>query len=94
MLLAVLPETCLFMYKNMLGVETCALLSYYAAFPSSMLKVPIGDGTSRLSRNVGKKLHYSLRNNPEERSSHLLRSGSLKSRMLGGFFLIAWPISS
>ena len=24
--------------------------------------------------------HYSLRNNPEERSSHLLRGGSLKSR--------------
>jgi hypothetical protein len=26
--------------------------------------------------------HYSLRNNLEERSSHLLRGGSLKSRML------------
>jgi len=26
------------------------------------------------------KYHYSLRNNPEERSSHLLRGGSLKSR--------------
>jgi len=26
--------------------------------------------------------HYSLRNNPEERSSHLLRGGSLKSRTL------------
>ena len=24
--------------------------------------------------------HYSLRNDPEERSSHLIRSGSLKSR--------------
>jgi len=24
--------------------------------------------------------HYSLRNNPEERSSHVLRDGSLKSR--------------
>jgi len=68
MLLAVLPESCPFMYKNMLGVEACALLSYYAAssgnlsptfrnspsFPSSVLKVPIEDGTDRLSRNVGK----------------------------------------
>jgi len=26
--------------------------------------------------------HYSLRNNPEEGSTHLLRGGSLKSRML------------
>jgi len=26
--------------------------------------------------------HYSLRNNPEERSSHLLRGGSLKSRIV------------
>jgi len=26
--------------------------------------------------------HYSLRNDPEERSSHLLRGGSLKSRMV------------
>ena len=27
------------------------------------------DGTDRLSRNVGKNYNYSLRNNPEERSS-------------------------
>jgi len=26
--------------------------------------------------------HYTLRNNPEERSSHLLRGGSLKSRKI------------
>ena len=59
MLLAVLLESCPFMYKNMLGVEACALLSHYAkssgdllpkcrdspSFPSSMLKVPIEDGT-------------------------------------------------
>jgi hypothetical protein len=32
--------------------------------------------------------HYSLRNNPEERSSQLLRCGSLKSRM---FNLLSWP---
>jgi len=28
------------------------------------------DGTDRLSRNVGKNYYYSLRNNPEEGSSH------------------------
>ena len=38
------------------------------------------DGTDRLSRNVGKKYHYSLRNNTEERISHLLRGGSLNHR--------------
>jgi len=98
MLLAVLPESCPFIYKNMLGVEVCACLSDYAAsggkllptfryrpsFPSSMSKVPIEDGTDRLSRNFG--------NNLEEHRFHPFRSGSLKSRMMGGF-LIAWPIS-
>jgi hypothetical protein len=39
------------------------------------------DGTDRLSRNVVKYYHYSLRNNPQQRSYHLLRGGSLKSRM-------------
>ena len=29
------------------------------------------DGTDSLSRNVGKELPYSLRDNSEERSSHL-----------------------
>ena len=33
-----------------------------------------------LSRNIGKNCHYSLRNGPKERSSHLLRGGSLKTR--------------
>jgi len=37
-------------------------------------------GTDRLSRNVGKKLPYSLRNNPEESSSQQFRGGSVKSR--------------
>jgi hypothetical protein len=36
-------------------------------------------GTDGLSRKIGKNYHYSLRNNPAELSTHLLRSGSLKS---------------
>jgi len=32
-------------------------------------------------RYYARKCHNSLRNNPEERSSHLLCGGSLKSRM-------------
>jgi len=35
--------------------------------------------TDRSSRNVGKNYHYLLRNNSEERSSHLLRGSSQKS---------------
>jgi len=31
--------------------------------------------------NSGNSYHYSLRNNPEGRSSQLLRGGSLKSRI-------------
>ena len=55
---------------NMVGVENCALLAYYAAssgnflptfwdnlpVPSSMSKVPVEYGTDRLYRNVCKKL--------------------------------------
>jgi hypothetical protein len=36
------------------------------------------DGADRLSRNVCRN-HNWLRNNPDERSSHILRGGSLKS---------------
>jgi hypothetical protein len=38
------------------------------------------DGTDTLSRNVGKKYHTTSRNIPEERISHKLCGGSLKSR--------------
>jgi hypothetical protein len=61
--------------------ESYTVLRYYAASSGDFLRtfrvnlsVPIGYGTS--ARNY----HYSLRNNAEERSSHLLRGGSLKSR--------------
>jgi hypothetical protein len=66
-------------------VDEKCVMGYYAAsrgnflpkFPSSRVKNPriiFGfltpeDGTDRLSRNVGKNYHYSLCNNPEERSS-------------------------
>lgn len=39
------------------------------------------DGTYRLCWNVSKKLPLSLRNNPEEGSSHLLCNRSLQSRV-------------
>ena len=43
------------------------------------------DGTDRLSRNVTHKLHFSLRNCPKQRSSQLLRGGSLKPCILFTF---------
>jgi hypothetical protein len=39
-------------------------------------------GTERLSRNVGKELHYTLRTIPQARRSHLLRDESLESSVV------------
>ena len=41
--------------------------------------VNLEEGIDRLSRNICNECHYALRNNPEERRSHLFREGSLKS---------------
>jgi len=38
------------------------------------------DGDNTLSQNIGKNYHYTLRNNPEEGSSHLLNGRNLKSQ--------------
>jgi hypothetical protein len=50
--------------------QSCALLSYYAAYSGSSLPT---FGETHLCPET------SMRNKPEERSSHLLRGGSLKS---------------
>jgi len=56
-------------------IENCALLDYSAA--SS------GDFLPTFQDNLSvRNYHYSLRNNPEEGSSHLLRGRSLKSRLI------------
>ena len=72
--------------------ENCALSGHYAessgnflltfreslSVPSSGAKMKMGPiGCSETSVM---NYHYSLRNNPEERRSHLRRGGSLKSR--------------
>ena len=68
--------------------EKFALLGYYTASSGNFLPTFRGQligpilrvqESKRLSRNIGNKLHYSLCNNPEERSSQLLRGRSLKS---------------
>jgi len=67
--------------------ENCALLGYYGArsgnflpkfrdnlsVPSSRIKNP--------KRNSVRNCHFSRSNNSDERSSHLLRGGSLKSHV-------------
>jgi len=59
-------------------IENCTLLGDYAALEI----IPYRRfGTDRLSQNVGKELPLALRNSPEERSSHLLRGGGMKSGM-------------
>jgi hypothetical protein len=40
------------------------------------------DGTDRFLETSIRNYHYSLRNNTEERTSHLLHGGSLKSHAL------------
>jgi hypothetical protein len=52
--------------------ENCAQLDYYAASSCNLLPT-FWDSLSVIN------CHYSLRNNPEERSSHLLRGWSPKS---------------
>jgi len=54
----------------------CPLLRYYAASSGNSLPT-FRDNLSVLSSSVN--YLYSLRNSQEERSSHLLRGGSLKS---------------
>jgi hypothetical protein len=78
------------------GIQNCAHLSYYDdrndnSFPTvrdnlSVLSARVQkpkNGTDRLSRNVGKNYHYSLRNSPEECGSNILRGGRLKLRIIG-----------
>ena len=83
----------MFMFLNIFkgekwNFENCALLGYEAASSDNFLptfrdnlSVPSSlapeDGTDRSVINY----HYSLRHNPEERSSHPLRVGSLQSHM-------------
>ena len=67
------------------GTANCALLGYFATSSGNFLLI---FGTTYRSHLLGPgrsetsviNYHYSLRNNPEERSFHLLRGGSLKLR--------------
>jgi len=74
-------------------LENCVSLAYYASsgnylvmfrshLQGSFLFLVLEDGTDRLSQKSVRNYHYSLHNNPEERSSHLLRGGSLISHVV------------
>jgi hypothetical protein len=61
--------------------ENCALLGYYAVSSGNFLPMSRYEIiTPRCVQTLVRNYHHSLRNNPEEHSSHLLRSWSLKSR--------------
>jgi hypothetical protein len=72
------------------GNENCALLGYYASSSGDTLWTIRDNLSNYRSLNMGPKdctetsernYHYSLHNSPEERSSHILRGGSLKSQL-------------
>ena len=69
--------------------ENCAGLRHYAASSGNCLRTlrdnlldprPLKTGPIDCPETSVRKYHNSLRNDPEERSSLLLRGGSLKSR--------------
>jgi hypothetical protein len=61
--------------------DSCALLGYCAASSGiSLLDYsPLKMGPTVCPETPVRKYHYCLRNNPEERGSHLLLGGSLNS---------------
>ena len=50
-------------------------------------------GTNKLPETSVRNYHYSLRNKPEERSSQLLRGGSLKLRILNELWSLVRVLS-
>jgi hypothetical protein len=80
--------------KTLLCTENCALLRYYATSSDNFLPT-FRDNLSVQSSGFNLRMscpetsatnyHYSLPNNPEERSSQLFRGGSLKSRIVMRF---------
>ena len=77
--------------KTLLCTENCALLGHYAASSGNFLPTfrdNISVQSSGFNLRMGcpetlaRNYHYSLPNSPEDRSSQLLRGGSLKSRIV------------
>jgi hypothetical protein len=60
---------------NLILPDVCALLGYYAAY--------FGNPLLKFQEQFPKRHHqHTLRNIPEERRTHVLRGGSLKSRVI------------
>jgi len=71
--------------ENINNKKTCYLLGYYASSSGNLLPTfrdPIG-----CSETSAMNYHYTRRNDPGERSFHLLGGGNLKSRVLMTGFL-------
>ena len=67
---------------NTIITKNCALLRHYAASIGNFLPTFRGNLSVTSSRFKNGDYHYLVCNNPEERSSQLLRSRSLKSQSL------------
>jgi hypothetical protein len=59
--------------------ENCAILGYYAA-SSVNFSPTLKMGQIGCPETSVRNYHYSIRNNPKERSSNILRGGSVKSQ--------------
>jgi len=63
--------------QNIFPDESFTLLGCYTTYRFRLSGfLGVEDGTDRLSWNICKKLPFLVRNNPEDRSSHILRGGS------------------
>ena len=68
------------LYRNVCMINSTTVKACYMHKTKQILSLTLEYGTDKLSRNVG-NYHYSLRNTPKERMSHLPSGGSLKSRI-------------
>ena len=71
-----------FFTRSCVSLENCALMGYYAANSGNFLPTFWDNLSVPSSRFKNPKINNrsSLRNNSEERVSHLLRGGNMKSR--------------
>jgi hypothetical protein len=76
-------------------IKICDLMGYYAAYSGNSLPTFRTNLSRAKLRPIGKSVinhHYTPRNSPEKRTSHLLRGGSLKSCAVFTAVLQKWLI--
>ena len=83
-------------HLHRIPVENCALLGYYTARSGNLLPIFRDNLSDHVFKGATEgcpetpviNYHFSLRNNPQARSSHLLRGGILKSHIPVVFMFI------